>query len=46
MKSTGGSWKPVDSALEDGFTLLRVNSPHLAKVAGRKTDVAHCTWIA
>jgi hypothetical protein len=46
MESTEGSWKPVDSAPEDGFTLLLVNSPHLTKVAGRKIDVAHCAWIA
>lgn len=46
MESTGVYWKPVYYVLEDGFTLLLVNAAHLAKVPGRKTDVADCTWIA
>jgi transposase len=45
MESTGVYWKPVYYVLEDGFTLLLVNAAHLAKVPGRKTDVADCTWI-
>ena len=46
MESTGVYWKPVSSALEEGFTLLLVNAAHLAQVPGRKTDVADCAWIA
>ena len=46
MESTGVYWKPVYYVLEDGFTLLLVNAAHLAKVPGRKTDVADCAWIA
>jgi transposase len=46
MESTGVYWKPVYSVLEDAFTLLLVNAAHLAKVPGRKTDVADCAWIA
>jgi transposase len=42
MESTGVYWMPVDSVLEDGFTLLLVNAAPLAKVPGRKTDVADC----
>ena len=46
MESTGVYWKPVYYVLEDAFTLLLVNAAHLAKVPGRKTDVADCAWIA
>jgi len=46
MESTGVYWKPIYSVLEDAFTLLLVNAAHLAKVPGRKTDVADCVWIA
>jgi transposase len=45
-ESTGVYWKPVYYVLEDAFTLLLVNAAHLAKVPGRKTDVADCVWIA
>ena len=46
MESTGVYWKPVYYVLEDAVTLLLVNAAHLAKVPGRKTDVADCAWIA
>jgi transposase len=47
MESTGVYWKPVYYTLEDGFpAVLLVNATHVAKVPGRKTDVADCVWIA
>ena len=47
MESTGVYWKPVYYTLEDGFPeVLLVNATHVAKVPGRKTDVADCVWIA
>ena len=47
MESTGVYGKPVYYTLEDGFPeVLLVNATHVAKVPGRKTDVADCVWIA
>ena len=47
MESTGVYWKPVYYTLEDGFPeVLLVNATHVAKVPGRKTDVADGVWIA
>src|SRR5512139_2207190 len=47
MESTGVYWKPVYYTREDGFPeVLLVNATHVAKVPGRKTDVADCVWIA
>ena len=46
IESTGVYWKPVYYVLEDGFTLLLVNTEHVKRVPGRKTDVKDSEWLA
>lgn len=46
MESTGVYWKPVFHILEGLFQVLVVNAYHVKQVAGRKTDVKDCEWIA
>lgn len=46
MESTGVLWKPVYNLLESRFTVLVCNAQHLKRVAGRKTDIQDCQWIA
>lgn len=46
MESTGVYWKPIWNLLEGHFELLLCNAQHIKKVAGRKTDVKDCEWIA
>jgi transposase len=46
MESTGVYWKPVYYVLEEGFTLLLVNTQHVKRVPGRKTDVRDSVWLA
>jgi transposase len=46
MESTGVYWKPVYYVLEDGFTLLLVNTQHVQRVPGRKSDVRDSAWLA
>jgi transposase len=46
MESTGVFWKPVWNLLEGRFELMLVNAQHVKQVAGRKTDVKDCDWIA
>ena len=46
MESTGVYWHPVWDALEGRFALLLVNAQRVKAVAGRKTDVRDCEWLA
>jgi transposase len=46
MESTGEYWKPIFNILEANFQVLLVNSQHISKVPGRKTDVSDAEWIA
>ena len=46
MESTGVYWRPVFYVLEDGFTCILANAAQIAQVAGRKTDINDCVWIA
>jgi transposase len=46
MESTGVYWKPVYYVLEDGCTLLLVNTQHVKRVPGRKSDVRDSAWLA
>jgi transposase len=46
MESTGVYWRPIYYVLEERFTCLLVNAPHVKQVPGRKTDVQDCVWIA
>lgn len=47
LESTGIYWRPVYNLLEgEGRVLLLVNPQHLARVPGRKTDVADAEWLA
>jgi transposase len=46
MESSGVSWKPVYTILEDQFDALVVNAAHVKAVPGRKTDVKDAEWIA
>ncbi len=47
LESTGVYWQPVFNVLEEaGHTVVLVNPQHLARVPGRKTDVADSRWLA
>lgn len=46
MESTGEYWKPIFNVLEANFQVLLVNSQHIRRVPGRKTDVSDAEWIA
>ncbi|MBI3950173.1 MAG: IS110 family transposase [Acidobacteria bacterium] len=46
MESTGVLWQPVWNVLEGTFQWVLVNTQHLKKVPGRKTDVSDAEWIA
>src|SRR5262249_39687518 len=46
MESTGVYWKPLFNLLEGALEVLLVNTEHIKKVPGRKTDVKDCAWIA
>jgi hypothetical protein len=46
MESTGVFWKPIYTVLEGRFTVRRVKARHLKQVAGRKSDIRDCPWIA
>lgn len=46
MESTGDYWKPAHNLLEGDFTVLVVNTQHVKKVPGRKTDVMDSAWLA
>ena len=46
LESTGVYWIPIWNLLEDRFVLLLANPRHIKAVAGRKTDVRDCEWIA
>ena len=46
MESTAEYWKPIFNILESNFEVLLVNSQHLSKVPGRKTDQSDAEWIA
>lgn len=46
MESTGVYWKPIWNILEGNFELLLVNAQSISRMAGRKTDVKDCEWIA
>lgn len=46
IESTGVYWKPVFNILEDSVTVILANASHIKHVAGRKTDVKDCQWIA
>jgi transposase len=46
MESTGVYWKPIWNLLEGCFEPLLCNAQHIKQVAGRKTDVKDCEWIA
>lgn len=46
MESTGVYWKPVYYVLEEGLTLLLVNTQHVKRVPGRKSDVRDSAWLA
>lgn len=46
MESTGVYWKPLFNLLEEHFEILLVNPTAIKQMAGRKTDVRDCQWIA
>jgi transposase len=46
MESTGEYWRPVDNLLEGNFAVLLVNTAHVKRVPGRKTDKADARWLA
>src|ERR1051326_3845325 len=46
MEATGVYWKPVWNILEGEFEVMLVNTQHIKRVPGRKTDVKDCEWIA
>jgi transposase len=46
MESTGVFWKPIYCLLEDVCERWLLNTRHLKKVPGRKTDVSDSEWIA
>jgi transposase len=46
IESTADYWKPVFNILEDGFEVILVNSQHVKKVPGRKTDAKDAEWLA
>ena len=45
MESTGEYWKPIFNILEENFTVVLVNTQHLSRVPGRKTDQSDADWI-
>lgn len=46
MESTGVYWIPLFELLESrGIEVLLVDTRHLSRVPGRKTDVLDCQWI-
>jgi transposase len=46
MESTGVYWVPLYEILEaHGIEVFLVNSQHLKRVPGRKSDVADCQWL-
>jgi transposase len=46
IESTADYWKPVFNILEGGFEVILVNSQHVKKVPGRKTDAHDAEWLA
>lgn len=46
MESTADFWKPVYNILEDSFEVLIVNTRHVHRVPGRKTDAGDSEWLA
>lgn len=46
MESTGIYWKPIFNILEGHLSVLLVNAQHIKAIAGRKSDVMDCEWIA
>ncbi len=46
MESAGEFWKPVGNILEGNFELLLVNTQHIKRVPGRKTDIQKAEWLA
>ena len=46
LESTADYWKPVFNLLEEGFEVILVNSHHVKKVPGRKTDADDAEWLA
>jgi transposase len=47
LESTGVYWQPVFNVLEEeGHSVVLVNPQHLARVPGRKTDIADSRWLA
>jgi transposase len=46
IESTADYWKPVFNILEEGFEVILVNSQHVKKVPGRKTDANDAEWLA
>src|SRR5215213_11701730 len=46
MESTGVYWVPLYEMLEEqAIEVYLVNSQHLKRVPGRKSDVADCQWL-
>jgi transposase len=46
LESTADYWKPVFNIVEDGFAVILVNTQHVKKVPGRKTDASDAEWLA
>lgn len=46
MESTGVYWRPVHNVLENAVAVVLVNARDMRNVAGRKTDIGDCKWIA
>lgn len=46
MESPGVFWHPVYNLLEEGRTILLVNSHHMKAVQGHKTEVKDAEWLA
>lgn len=46
IESTGVFWKPVFNILEGAFEVWVINTQHLSRMPGRKTDVQDSEWLA
>jgi transposase len=46
IESTGVDWKPVYNLLAGRVEVILVNARHIKAVAGRKTEVRDCEWVA
>src|SRR5437588_9372484 len=45
MESTGMYWRPVFNLLEEGRSVIVVNTQHLKAIIGRNTDNQYIEWL-